>query len=66
VSYVANTELSTLSFDLNYFIKNAMANGWGVTKDQYLSIIFGGFEIWNGGNDTHNGLKLNKFCAQVN
>ena len=62
VSYVANSKLSEISFDLNEFIKNAITRGWGVKNSQYLSIIFGGFEIWEG----HNGLKLDKFCAQVN
>lgn len=62
VSYVANTKLSSISFDLNGFIKNAVSNNWGVKNSQYLSIIFGGFEIWEG----HSGLKLDKFCAQVN
>src|SRR5512133_1623568 len=61
VSYMANTKLSTISFDLNQFIKNAVSNNWGVKNSQYLSIIFGGFEIWEG----HSGLKLEKFCAQV-
>jgi hypothetical protein len=28
----------------------------------YLSIIFGGFEVWSGGD----GLELKQFCAVVN
>jgi hypothetical protein len=62
VSYVANSKINNLSFDLNEFIKHAVANNLGVKNSQYLSIIFGGFEVWQG----HNGLKLDKFCAQVN
>ncbi|MGC4066945.1 MAG: hypothetical protein QM784_20375 [Polyangiaceae bacterium] len=62
VSYVANSKLDSITFDLNEFIKNAVTNKWGVNSSQYLSIIFGGFEIWEG----HSGLKLDKFCAHVN
>jgi hypothetical protein len=61
ISYVSNTDLEGLEFDLNDFIKDAVANEYGVTKDMYLSVIFGGFEVW-GGND---GLELKKFCADV-
>ena len=62
VSYVANSKQSSMSFDLNEFIKHAVGKSYGVKNTQYLSIVFGGFEIWAG----HNGLKLDKFCAQVN
>jgi hypothetical protein len=61
VSYVSNQPLTGLSFDLAQFIANAKTNSWGVTNSQYLSIIFGGFEMW-----TVNGASLTKFCAQVN
>jgi len=62
ISYVSTTPLSSFTFDLNDFIKDAVSNNRGVTNSQYLSLIFGGFEIWAGAN----GVSLTKFCAQVN
>jgi hypothetical protein len=62
VSYVSNTTLDGLDFDLNDFIKDAVAKGYGVTSSMNLSIVFGGFEVWGGSN----GLQLTKFCADVN
>ncbi|HEY5284446.1 MAG TPA: hypothetical protein VIM14_16775 [Polyangia bacterium] len=61
VSYVSKTPISALQFDLNDFIKDAIANNYGVTNSQYLSLVFAGFEVWGGGN----GLKINQFCANV-
>ncbi|HEY5284702.1 MAG TPA: hypothetical protein VIM14_18055, partial [Polyangia bacterium] len=61
VSYVSKTPISTLEFDLNAFIKDAIANNYGVTNSQYLSLIFAGFEVWGGGN----GLQVKNFCANV-
>jgi len=61
VSYVASTKTPSLSFDLNDFIKHAIKNSLGVTSSQYLSIIFGGFEVWGGGD----GVQLKQFCANV-
>jgi hypothetical protein len=61
-SYVASTPIDGLEFDLNDFIKDAVTKSYGVTSSMYLSIVFGGFEIW-GGND---GLALTQFCADVN
>ena len=61
VSYVSSSNLSTLEFDLNNFIQDAMQNNYGVTASQYLSIIFAGFEVWTGGD----GLQVKKFCANV-
>jgi hypothetical protein len=60
-SFVAQSDISSLSFDLLDFIKEAvkrghLQNGW------YLTNIMAGFEIWNGGQ----GLKANNFCAVVN
>jgi hypothetical protein len=62
VSYVANTKVASLEFDLNNFIKDAVSSNYGVTNSQYLSIIFAGFEVWGGGD----GLQVKKFCADVN
>jgi hypothetical protein len=62
VSYVSNPDkLASIEFDLNYFIKDAVAKNYGVTNSQYLSIIFGGFEVWSGGS----GLQVKQFCANV-
>jgi hypothetical protein len=51
-----------LQFDLNNFIKDAVAKQYGITSSMYLSIVFGGFEIWGGAD----GIKLSQFCASVN
>jgi len=61
ISYVSTIPLEELAFDLNNVIKDAVDNGYGITNDMFLSVIFGGFEVW-GGND---GLQLKKFCADV-
>jgi hypothetical protein len=62
VSYVSNSSLDALSFDLNHFIQDSVSHGYGVTSSMYLSIVFAGFEIWSGGN----GLQTKQFCAAVN
>jgi hypothetical protein len=61
VSYVSTTPLDGLGFDLNAFIKDAVSKGYGLTNSMYLSIVFGGFEIWGGAD----GLELSQFCATV-
>jgi hypothetical protein len=61
VSYVSTSPIAGLTFDLNEFIRNAVANGWGVTDSQYLSVVFAGFEVWSGGN----GLEMSNFCVDV-
>jgi hypothetical protein len=61
VSYVSSSKIPTLEFDLNYFIQDAIQSGYGVKSSQYLSIVFAGFEVWQGGN----GLQIKKFCANV-
>ncbi len=60
VSYVSHTALDGLDFDLNVFIKDAVAKGY-LTSSMYLNIVFGGFEVWGGSN----GLQLTSFCADV-
>jgi Glycosyl hydrolase family 12 len=62
VSYVSATPIDGLEFDLNDFIKDAVAKAYGLTSSMYLSIVFGGFEIWGGAD----GLQLTQFCATVN
>jgi hypothetical protein len=61
VSYVAATNVDTLSFDLNAFIKDARQRGY-ISDQQQLALIFGGAEIWKGGT----GLQIKRFCAIVN
>jgi hypothetical protein len=61
VSYVSSDKISSLDFDLNYFIQDAVQNNYGVTSNQYLSVIFAGFEVWGGGD----ALQVKKFCANV-
>ena len=61
VSYVSGQPVSDLQFDLNEFIQDAKSNKWGVTDSQYLSLIFGGTEVWGGGD----GFQLKQFCANV-
>jgi hypothetical protein len=62
VSYVSTTPLDGLEFDLDAFIKDAVAKRYGLTSSMYLSIVFGGFEIWGGAD----GIQLSQFCATVN
>ena len=62
VSYVSTTPLDSLSFDLNKFILDAVANSYYVKSTMNLSIVFAGFEIWAGGD----GLQAQQYCAQVN
>jgi hypothetical protein len=59
---VSTIPLDSLSFDLNRFIQDSVANGYGITSSMYLSIVFAGFEIWGGGD----GLQVKQFCAKVN
>ena len=52
-----------MSFDLNEFIKDAVSSRDGaVHADWYLTNVFIGFEIWQGGT----GLQTTDFCAIVN
>lgn len=62
ISYVSTAPLDGLEFDLNDFIKDAVAKSYGLTSSMYLSIVFGGFEIWGGAD----GIQLSKFCVSVN
>ncbi len=61
VSYVAATNIDSLDFDLNDFIKDARNRGY-ISSSQQLALIFGGTEIWNGAV----GLQIQRFCAIVN
>jgi hypothetical protein len=62
ISYVSINPINGLDFDLNAFIKDAVANNYGITNSMYLSVVFAGFEIWSKGD----GLKVHNFCAKVN
>jgi len=61
VSYVAATNIDSLSFDLNAFIKDARSRGY-ISDQQQLALIFGGSEVWKGSA----GLQIKRFCAIVN
>jgi hypothetical protein len=64
ISYVPanNANINELTFDLNDFIKNAQQKYPALMQPSwYLTNIFAGFEIWNGGL----GLKTQDFCAAV-
>jgi hypothetical protein len=61
VSYVAKTEVQTMTFDLNLFIKDAAASG--IQSGWYLTDVFAGFEIWTG-SDSAN-LQATAFTAVV-
>jgi hypothetical protein len=61
ISYVSTTPLDKLDYDLNNFIQDSVTNNYGITSSMYLSIIFGGFEIWG----EADGLTAKAFCANV-
>jgi hypothetical protein len=61
VSYVAQSTLNSLTFDLNLFIKDATSHG--IQSSWYLTDVFGGFEIWQGSDGV--GLECKKFTCEV-
>ena len=62
ISYVHSPATTSLSFDLNQFIKDASQNhGAPIKSTWYLTNVFAGFEIWSGGV----GLKGTNFSVQV-
>jgi hypothetical protein len=58
ISYVRTQAISSLTFDLNQFIRDAVNRG-SIQNSWYLSNVFGGFEIWSG------GVGLNLQCFYV-
>jgi len=52
--------LNEYSFNLKDFIQHAVTSGQ-LQASWYLTNVFAGFEIWNGGV----GLKSDNFCAVV-
>lgn len=61
ISYTATETISSMDFDLNAFIRDAVSRGGTVQDSHYLTNVFAGFEIWRGGV----GLETTSFCAQV-
>jgi cellulose 1,4-beta-cellobiosidase len=61
ISYVRTQSTTSLEYDLNAFIKDATARPGAIQSSWYLSNVFAGFEIWNGGV----GLKTSSFYAIV-
>jgi len=61
VSYVAPSDLSSLTFDLLDFIKDAATNG--IQSSWYLTDVFAGFEIWTGSDSA--GLQCTNFSCVV-
>jgi len=63
ISYVATSDVKSLSYDLNLFIQDAVKNRPGTIQSGWaLTNVFAGFEIWRGGA----GLQSTSFCAAVN
>jgi hypothetical protein len=61
VSYVAQSTMTSWSFDLKAFITDAATNG--IQSSWYLTDVFAGFEIWDGSGT--NNLGVTKFHAVV-
>jgi hypothetical protein len=65
VNYVnTGPAITSLDFDLKAVIDDAVSKGYGIQSSWYLTDVFGGFEIWNGGGT--NGLEATEFTAVVN
>jgi hypothetical protein len=63
ISYVSTETTTSLSFDLNLFIQDAVKNQPNtIQSNWYLTNIFTGFEIWRGGQNVAS----TSFCAVVN
>jgi hypothetical protein len=60
VSYVAQTSINSFSYSLGDFIQDAVGRGY-VQSTWYLTNVFAGFEIWNGGV----GLAVTDFSVTV-
>ena len=61
ISYVRTQPTTSLEFDLKAFIAHATTRPNAIKAEWYLSNVFAGFEIWNGGV----GLKTTAFYAIV-
>jgi hypothetical protein len=60
VSYVAQTDIPSLTYSLGDFIQDAVMRGY-VQTSWSLTNVFAGFEIWNGGV----GLAITDFSVNV-
>ncbi len=60
VTYAAQTSINSLTYSLGDFIQDAVTRGY-VQNSWYLTNVFGGFEIWNGGV----GLAVTDFSVTV-
>jgi hypothetical protein len=60
VSYVAQTDVMSLTYSLGDFIRDAATRGY-VQNSWYLTNVFSGFEIWSGGV----GLETTDFAVTV-
>lgn len=61
ISYVATSPIDSMEYDLNAFIQDAIKRQGALQSSWYLTNVFAGFEIWNGGT----GLKTTSFYATV-
>jgi hypothetical protein len=61
ITYVAVSGLSSVNFDLNAFISDAIPRGT-ISNTDYLHDVIAGFRIWSGGA----GLSSSGFSAVVN
>jgi len=61
ITYQAVTTINTLSFKLGDFIRDAVDNQHYLMDSWYLTNVFAGFEIWNGGQ----GLETKDFTATM-
>jgi hypothetical protein len=63
ISYVnTGAAVPDYSFDLKAFIDDAVARNVGLTTGMFLTDVFAGFEIWNGGT----GLRVDEFTIDIN
>jgi hypothetical protein len=60
VSYVAQTDIASMSFSLGDFIRDAVTRTY-LQNSWYLTNVFSGFEIWSGGI----GLETTDFAVTV-
>lgn len=60
IAYVAASTLTSINFDLNLFIKDAVTKG-KIANTDYLHDVIAGFRIWSGGT----GLSSSGFSVSV-
>lgn len=62
VSFVARNTIQMMDFDLKPFFNEAVSR-YGLPSNTYLTDVFFGFEIWNGG--AGGNLSVDKFTCEV-